>query len=79
VLRSTRPNAKRPFRTPFVPLVPLLSILICGAMMVWLPPDTWIRLAVWFFIGLVVYAVYGARRTATPQWSIEDEPAKSSR
>ncbi len=77
VLRSTRPNAKRPFRTPLVPLVPLLSILICGAMMVWLPPDTWIRLAVWFFIGLVVYAAYGSRRTATPQWTIEDEQPKS--
>ena len=70
VLRWTKPEAPRPFRTPFVPVVPLLSILVCGAMMAWLPGDTWIRLAVWFFIGLVIYAFYGARREATPQWSI---------
>ncbi|MBI1213817.1 MAG: amino acid permease [Alphaproteobacteria bacterium] len=72
VLRSTKPNAPRPFRTPFVPLVPILSVLVCGAMMVWLPADTWIRLAVWFFIGLVIYAVYGSRRTATPKWTLPD-------
>ena len=83
VLRYTKPELKRPFRTPFVPLVPLLSILVCGAMMVWLPGDTWIRLAVWFFIGLVIYAVYGAHREATPKWAFEGEspkaPAKASK
>jgi APA family basic amino acid/polyamine antiporter len=57
-----------------VPLVPLLAILVCGAMMVWLPPDTWIRLAVWFFIGLVVYAFYGSRRAVKPQWSLSEDP-----
>jgi basic amino acid/polyamine antiporter, APA family len=77
ILRYTRPNAKRPFRTPAVHFVAAMSVLICGAMMYFLPNDTWIRLLVWFLIGLAIYFFYGSRRTATPQWSIEDEPAKS--
>jgi basic amino acid/polyamine antiporter, APA family len=77
VLRQTRPNVKRPFRTPFVPVVPALSVLVCGAMMAFLPIDTWYRLIAWFAIGLVIYAVYGAHQKATPQWTLEDEPKKS--
>ena len=49
----------RPFRTPLVPLVPILGILICGYMMSRLPVDTWIRLFVWMVIGLVIYFLYG--------------------
>jgi APA family basic amino acid/polyamine antiporter len=61
VLRATRPEVKRPFVTPFSPIVPILGILVCGAMMAGLPGDTWIRLAVWFLAGLVVFALYGVR------------------
>ncbi len=77
VLRWTKPNLRRPFRTPFVPVVPLLSIFVCGAMMVWLPGDTWIRLAVWFFIGLVIYAFYGSRHGKAPRFTLEEEPTKT--
>ena len=59
VLRYREPNLPRPFRTPFVPVVPILAILICGYMMVSLPPDTWLRLAVWMVIGLLIYFLYG--------------------
>jgi len=59
VLRYSRPNIPRPFRTPFVPVVPILGILICGYMMYSLPPDTWIRLIVWMVIGLIIYFTYG--------------------
>ncbi|HEY4132034.1 MAG TPA: amino acid permease [Gemmatimonadaceae bacterium] len=58
MLRYSRPNIPRPFRTPLVPLVPILGILICGYMMYSLPPDTWIRLIVWMVIGLVIYFTY---------------------
>src|SRR5687767_5578152 len=46
-LRRAEPNRERPFRTPMVPLVPILGILICGYMMYSLPRDTWFRLAIW--------------------------------
>ncbi|HTR76584.1 MAG TPA: amino acid permease, partial [Gemmatimonadaceae bacterium] len=62
-LRYSRPNIPRPFRTPLVPIVPILGILICGALMVGLPSDTWIRLGVWMAIGLVIYFAYGAQHS----------------
>jgi APA family basic amino acid/polyamine antiporter len=58
VLRYRQPNLARPFRTPFVPLVPILGILICGYMMYSLPGPTWERLIVWMVLGLVVYFAY---------------------
>jgi APA family basic amino acid/polyamine antiporter len=59
VLRYRSPNLIRPFKTPFVPVVPILSILICGYMMSALPGDTWMRLIIWMAIGLVLYFLYG--------------------
>jgi APA family basic amino acid/polyamine antiporter len=59
VLRRTNPEIPRPFRTPLVPIVPILAILICGYMMYSLPGDTWIRLIVWLVIGLIIYFLYG--------------------
>jgi basic amino acid/polyamine antiporter, APA family len=58
MLRYKRPNIPRPFRTPMVPLVPILGILICGYMMASLPHDTWLRLIIWMIIGLVIYFGY---------------------
>ncbi len=63
VLRYRSPELHRPFRTPFVPVVPILSILICGYMMTALPGDTWLRLIIWLAIGLVIYFVYGRHRS----------------
>jgi len=63
VLRYARPNIPRPFRTPLVPLVPILGILICGYMMSSLPGDTWIRLIVWMLAGLAIYFLYGMRNS----------------
>jgi len=59
VLRRRSPNMPRPFKTPLVPLVPILGILICGGLMYGLPNDTWIRLIVWMVIGIVIYFTYG--------------------
>ncbi len=58
VLRYRSPNIARPFRTPLVPLVPILGILICGYMMSSLPRATWERLIVWMVIGLAIYFLY---------------------
>ena len=59
VLRKTHPDLPRPFRTPFVPWVPLLGILICFALMFSLGWMTWARLSIWLIIGLFVYFLYG--------------------
>jgi basic amino acid/polyamine antiporter, APA family len=58
VLRRTNPDTPRPFRTPFVPVVPLLGVLICGYMMINLGIWNWIRLVGWLIIGLFVYFGY---------------------
>jgi APA family basic amino acid/polyamine antiporter len=63
VLRRTRPDVKRPFRTPLVPFVPILGILICFAQMLALPLDTWIRLFSWMAVGLICYFVYGRKHS----------------
>jgi APA family basic amino acid/polyamine antiporter len=71
VLRATAPNATRPFRTPLVPWVPLGGVAVCGAMMYWLPPGTWLRFVIWMFIGLAIYGTYGMRRAKTPRWTLK--------
>lgn len=58
MLRYKSPNLARPFRTPMVPLVPILGILICGYMMYSLPWPTWERLIYWMAIGLLIYFFY---------------------
>ena len=58
VMRKSDPNTPRPFRAPWVPFVPIAGILICLSMMVALPGDTWIRLAIWMAIGLIIYFTY---------------------
>jgi len=59
VLRRRSPNMVRPFKTPLVPIIPLLGILFCGGLMTSLPSDTWWRLGIWMAIGLVIYFFYG--------------------
>lgn len=76
VLRRTMPHVKRPFRTPWVPAVPIGGILICGAMMAGLPLATWIRLGVWFLIGLVVYFGYASRHAKASAWTIANKAAE---
>jgi APA family basic amino acid/polyamine antiporter len=63
ILRRIAPGARRPFRTPWVPLVPILGVLSCVTLMLSLPSDTWIRLVVWIGAGLAVYAFYGRRHS----------------
>src|SRR3989449_2692336 len=63
VLRRTRPDLERPFRTPLVPLVPILGIVSCLGLMLTLPFDTWIRLLVWLLIGFTIYFGYGRKHS----------------
>ena len=63
VLRKTNPEAERPFRTPLVPLVPILGIVVCVTMMASLPIESWERLAIWMLLGVVIYFVYGKKHS----------------
>lgn len=63
VLRKTRPDLPRAFRTPWVPFVPVMGILVCFYLMYALPLDTWIRLFVWMAIGFIVYFAYSKRNS----------------
>jgi len=63
IMRKKMPEAPRAFRTPLVPLVPVLGVATCLFMMVFLPLDTWVRLIVWMLLGLDVYAFYGMKHS----------------
>jgi basic amino acid/polyamine antiporter, APA family len=69
-LRRIDPERPRPFRVPWVPLTPLISIVACIYLMIQLPGVTWIRFAIWLVVGLIIYFTYGythstlRRRTA---------------
>ncbi len=63
VLRKTMPDLPRPFRTPLVPLVPIMGILVCVYLMYSLPTESWYRLLVWMVIGVCIYVFYGRRHS----------------
>jgi basic amino acid/polyamine antiporter, APA family len=68
VLRHTQPDAPRPFRTPWMPWVAIIGALICLVQMLSLPLATWLRLAAWLGVGLVIYF-----------WRRSGDPAQSAR
>lgn len=62
-MRKTNPDTPRPFRTPWVPFVPIAGVVVCFTMMAFLPLDTWLRLAIWMIIGVVIYFLYGKKHS----------------
>jgi APA family basic amino acid/polyamine antiporter len=69
ILRRTAPDVPRPFRTPWVPFVPIAGAVMCLAQMAGLPLATWERLVFWLVLGLIVYFSYSrksSRLFATP-------------
>ncbi len=73
VMRKTHPGLNRPFKTPWVPLVPILAILFSGALIIGLSTMTQIRLVVWLIIGLIIYFTYGRRNSKVQRAMEEDE------
>ena len=62
-MRVKNPELKRQFKTPLVPLVPILGIVVCGAMVFGLGWPNWARLGVWMLIGVIIYFVYGIKNS----------------
>jgi APA family basic amino acid/polyamine antiporter len=63
VLRKSLPNAVRPFRTPWVPFVPVMGIIVCVYLMYTLPAESWFRLFIWMTIGVIIYFIYGKKHS----------------
>lgn len=63
ILRKTQPDVHRPFKTPWVPFIPILGALVCVGQMLSLPGATWSRLMVWFIIGVGIYVFYGRKNS----------------
>ncbi|WP_446664129.1 APC family permease [Flexivirga sp. B27] len=74
VLRRTKPKMERPFRTPQVPLLPIITAVLCFALMASLAVETWTRFLVWLVIGLVVYFAYGRKHSTLARGSRGRKP-----
>ena len=77
ILRDTRPDLPRSFRTPWVPVLPILSVLASLWLMINLPAETWLRFGIWMAVGFVVYFLYGRghSRLGERQRAAADQPA----
>jgi APA family basic amino acid/polyamine antiporter len=75
VLRKTDPDMKREFRTPWVPVIPILGVLVCGAMIFGLGWTNWLRLFVWLLIGFIVYFSYSRKHSKlnNPEKAVSDK------
>ncbi len=63
IMRKSDPNIERPFRTPWVPFVPILGILVCSSMIVSLPGETLSSAVVWMLLGLIIYFAYSKKHS----------------
>lgn len=63
VMRKKMPDAPRSFKTPLVPLIPILGVITCGYLMFSLPPSAWGRLAAWMGIGVLIYFIYSKKNS----------------
>ncbi|MEW6173284.1 MAG: amino acid permease [Bacillota bacterium] len=85
VLRKTDPDAKRPFKVPFSPYLPLLSLAFSLYLIFSLPRLTWLRFVIWMALGVTFYFLYGYRKSALAteggqfRWRLLGSPAKKPR
>jgi APA family basic amino acid/polyamine antiporter len=79
IMRRTNPDARRPFRAPFYPFVPIAGILSCLMLMFSLPVENWYRLLIWMALGFVIYFTYGFKHSALRLRTEEQTAARSAR
>ena len=78
IMRKKYPNAERPFRCPWVPVVPIMGVLACLMLMFSLPWENWARLFVWMAIGLLVYIFYGRKHSVMAEHTMKEIAAHGS-
>ena len=77
IMRKTNPELPRQFKTPWVPFVPILGIIVCGAMIYGLGWANWSRLLVWLVIGLVIYFSYSIRKSNIRKYNLPNNENES--
>jgi APA family basic amino acid/polyamine antiporter len=77
ILRRTNSEIRRPFRVPWSPFIPILSVLACVYLMMNLTIATWLRFAVWLVLGLVVYLGYGYRHAQVARNAALTDPEQA--
>lgn len=63
IMRKKRPDLKRTFRVPFVPVIPALAVIFCVMLMTYLSWHTWVAFGIWITLGLIVYFTYSRKRS----------------
>ncbi|HZA54943.1 MAG TPA: amino acid permease C-terminal domain-containing protein, partial [Candidatus Udaeobacter sp.] len=77
IMRRRDPDAVRPFRCPFVPVVPVLGIAFCLLLMFSLPAENWLRLSIWLLLGFAIYFGYGRQHSVLNRMENKDVEAKA--
>jgi basic amino acid/polyamine antiporter, APA family len=78
ILRHQEPTMRRPFRTPMVPLVPILGVVFCSFLMASLPGVTWLRFFIWMVAGFVIYFSYGRFHSRVASEALEEARASAA-
>lgn len=63
IMRKKMPDAPRAFKTPFVPFVPIMGVIVCGYLMYSLPLESWVRLIIWMALGVIIYFMYSKNKS----------------
>ncbi len=79
VMRYIHPTAERPFRCPWVPVIPILGVILCLILMLSLPWGNWLRLCAWMGAGILIYLLYGRHHSVMARQRLAEQAANAGR
>jgi APA family basic amino acid/polyamine antiporter len=77
VMRYMHPKVERPFRCPWVPVIPILGVIFCLILMLSLPFGNWLRLLAWMVGGMFIYLLYGRHHSVLARHRLADQAASA--